>query len=150
MENRLIDQLPAVGLKRTSQRRLVCRVLDDTAEHPDAPEIHRLVNEMSDTSISLSTVYRILAELEKQGLVQRREFGDLRGRYEKTTMARHDHLIDKKSGNVLGFEDPSIEAKLRKIADEAGYELLDYALNLFVVPHSRASRRGKGGQSSRA
>lgn len=141
VETRLVEQLREAGLKWTPQRELVCDVLDRAEDHPNAPEIHLMINERSEKSVALSTVYRILAEFEKKGLVQRREFGSQRARYEKCGGARHDHLIDTESGKVIGFENPAIEAQVKQIAEKAGFELVDYALNLFVVPRGTRSRK---------
>ena len=65
----------------TGQRRVILRVLAATTDHPDANDIfHRAF--ATNTSISLSTVYRTMRLLEEHGAIQRHEFDDGRSRYE--------------------------------------------------------------------
>jgi Fur family ferric uptake transcriptional regulator len=40
------------------------------------------------------TVYRTVKRFEAEGILERHEFRDGRGRYEKTKKVHHDHLID--------------------------------------------------------
>jgi Fur family ferric uptake transcriptional regulator len=46
----------------------------------------------------------------------------------------HDHLIDLRTGKVVEFTNPEIEALQEKIARELGYQLVDHRLELFCLP----------------
>ena len=46
----------------------------------------------------------------------------------------HDHLIDLKSGKVIEFTDPRIEALQEEICRELGFKLVDHRLELYAVP----------------
>jgi len=45
------------GLKMTEQRRVVARVLSDSADHPDVKQLYRRASDI-DRHISIATVYR--------------------------------------------------------------------------------------------
>ncbi|MEM1411597.1 MAG: Fur family transcriptional regulator [Pseudomonadota bacterium] len=137
----LIEQLKAAGFRPTRQRRWVCRVLDECTGHPDAPEIHRRIVANGHRHVSISAVYRILADLEKHEFVIRRNFGEQRARYEKASSLHHDHIIDKSSGEVREFQSRRLGDKVRAIAEAAGYELVDYDLKLYVVPDRKGDEQ---------
>ena len=54
------------GLKMTGQRRLIARVLSDSADHPDVEELYRRASAL-DQRISIATVYRTVRLLEEKG-----------------------------------------------------------------------------------
>jgi Fur family ferric uptake transcriptional regulator len=71
---------------------------------------------------------------EEAGIIDRHDFRDGRSRYEEHTEAHHDHLIDMKTGQVIEFVDPEIEALQEAIARKLGYRLVDHRLELYGVP----------------
>ncbi|MEO2039355.1 MAG: transcriptional repressor, partial [Martelella sp.] len=66
--------------------------------------------------------------------IARHDFGDGRSRYETLPEEHHDHLIDLKSGTVIEFQSPEIEALQERIAREYGLKLVDHRLELYGVP----------------
>jgi Fur family ferric uptake transcriptional regulator len=121
------------GMKMTSQRRTIARVLSEAADHPDVEELtKRAVAE--DPKISLATVYRTVRLFEEAGILERLDFGDGRARYEEASEDHHDHLIDIKSGRVIEFENSEIEALQNKIARQHGFRLVGHKLELYGVP----------------
>jgi Fur family ferric uptake transcriptional regulator len=121
------------GMRMTDQRRVIARVLSVAQDHPDVEEIHRRAVAI-DPRISIATVYRTMRLFEESGVVERHDFQDGRSRYEEATEDHHDHLIDLKSGRVIEFVSPEIEALQRKIAEEHGYKLMAHRLELYGVP----------------
>ena len=121
------------GLKMTDQRRVIARVLSDSADHPDVEQVYRRATEV-DPRISISTVYRTVRLFEEANILERHDFGDGRARYEEIPESHHDHLIDIQSGKVIEFRNERIEQLQREIAKELGYELADHRLELFGVP----------------
>ena len=117
----------------TDQRRVIARVLSDSRDHPDVEEVHRRASRLDD-KISLSTVYRTVRLFEEAGILERREFGDGRARYEQSAREHHDHLIDLESGNVIEFQNEQIERLQELVADQLGYKLIDHKLELYGVP----------------
>lgn len=117
----------------TDQRKVIARVLSVAADHPDVEEIHRRASAI-DPKISVATVYRTMRLFEEAGVVEKHDFQDGRSRYEEAGEDHHDHLIDLKSGKVIEFVDPEIEALQQKIAAKLGYRLAAHRLELYGVP----------------
>jgi Fur family ferric uptake transcriptional regulator len=121
------------GLRMTGQRRVIAEVLSSSDDHPDVEELHRRAMER-DPNVSIATVYRTVRLFEEAGILERHDFGDGRARYEQVTEDHHDHLIDARSGKVIEFVSPEIEALQEKIAADLGYRLVGHRLELYAVP----------------
>src|SRR5260370_38770366 len=90
------------GLKMTEQRRVIARVLSESADHPDVEQVYRRATAI-DSRISIATVYRTVRLFEEANIIARHDFGDGRCRYEEMPGAQHGHLIDLQSGSVSDF-----------------------------------------------
>ncbi len=121
------------GMRMTEQRRIIARVLEGSADHPDVEELYRRSSAV-DARISISTVYRTVKLFEDAGIIERHDFRDGRSRYETVPDEHHDHLIDLKNGQVIEFHSPEIEALQERIAREHGFRLVDHRLELYGVP----------------
>ena len=73
-----------------------------------------------DSRISIATVYRTVRLLEEKGILERRDFGGGRARYEPTEHGHHYHLIDVDTGKVIEFQDPEHEAADAEHCQAAG------------------------------
>lgn len=133
MSNTIIDRCEAMGLRLTGQRRTIARVIETAQDHPDVEELYNRAAAI-DPRISLTTVYRTVKLFEESGILERREFGDGRARYEDAERDHHDHLIDLHSGEVIEFVDSEIEALQERIAARLGYRLKGHRLELYGVP----------------
>lgn len=121
------------GMRMTEQRRVIARVLSHAQDHPDVEELYRRAHAV-DPHISIATVYRTVRLFEESGIVARHDFRDGRSRYEEASDTHHDHLIDMKTGTVIEFVDPEIEALQEAIARRLGYRLVDHRLELYGMP----------------
>ena len=121
------------NMRMTEQRRVIARVLSEASDHPDVEELHRRAHSV-DPHISIATVYRTVRLFEEAGIIDRLDFRDGRSRYEQHTDEHHDHLIDMKTGQVVEFVDPEIEALQEAIARKLGYKLVDHRLELYGMP----------------
>lgn len=121
------------NMRMTEQRRVIARVLSQSVDHPDVEELHRRSHAV-DPHISIATVYRTVRLFEEAGIIDRLDFRDGRSRYEEHTDEHHDHLIDMKTGKVVEFVDPEIEALQEAIARKLGYKLVDHRLELYGMP----------------
>ncbi|HEY6335222.1 MAG TPA: Fur family transcriptional regulator [Alphaproteobacteria bacterium] len=130
------------GLKMTEQRRVIARVLSDSADHPDVEQVYRRAIQI-DPRISISTVYRTVRLFEEANILERHDFGDGRARYEEIPESHHDHLIDVQTGKVIEFTNEKIEQLQREVAGLLGYDLVDHRLELYGVP------RGSEGKSKK-
>jgi Fur family ferric uptake transcriptional regulator len=145
MPSRLEQLCQDKGLKMTEQRRIIARVLSDSADHPDVELVHRRATAI-DPRISVATVYRTVRLFEEANILQRHDFGEGRARYEETSDSHHDHLIDVQSGKVIEFQNEEIEALQRKVAEKLGYRLVGHRLELYAVSLNGAKRPVGGGK----
>ena len=130
MESRIERLCVERGLKMTGQRRVVARVLSDAGDHPDVEELYRRASAL-DQHISIATVYRTVRLFEEQGILERRDFGGGRARYEPTEDGPHYHLIDVETGKVIEFQDPEHERLMHAIAARSGFDVVSLRLELF-------------------
>ncbi|MDX2209446.1 MAG: Fur family transcriptional regulator [Sphingopyxis sp.] len=124
------------GLRITEQRRIIARVISDSADHPDVETLYERASAI-DSGISIATVYRTVRLFEEAGILDRHDFGDGRSRYEAAPEAHHDHLIDVETGKVIEFVDPELEALQKVIAERLGYRLVDHRMELYGVALDR-------------
>jgi len=123
----------AKGMRMTEQRRIIARVLADSADHPDVEELYRRCARIDDR-ISISTVYRTVKLFEDAGIIERHDFREGRARYEQIPDTHHDHLINLRTGDVIEFQSEEIERLQAEIARRLGYRLIEHRLELYAVP----------------
>ena len=134
LETRNIEALCAAkGMRMTEQRRVIARVLANSADHPDVEELYKRCVKVDDR-ISISTVYRTVKLFEDAGIIERHDFREGRSRYEQAPESHHDHLINLRSGDVIEFRSEEIERLQTEIARKLGYRLVDHRLELYAVP----------------
>jgi len=126
-------QCVAKGMRMTEQRRVIARVLAESADHPDVEELYRRCAEV-DRNISISTVYRTVKLFEDAGIIERHDFREGRARYEQIPEAHHDHLINLRTGEVIEFQSEEIERLQAEVARRLGYRLIEHRLELYAVP----------------
>lgn len=114
----------------TGQRRVIARVLSEASDHPDVEELYRRASAL-DARISIATVYRTVRLLEEKGILERRDFGGGRARYEPTEHGHHFHLIDIETGKVIEFQEPEYERVMQTMAERLGFDLVSLRLELF-------------------
>ena len=124
------------GMRMTEQRRVIARILEESDDHPDVEELYRRSSRI-DAKISISTVYRTVKLFEDAGIIERHDFRDGRSRYETVPEEHHDHMIDLKTGTVVEFHSPEIEALQERIAREHGFRLVGHRLELYGIPLSK-------------
>jgi Fur family ferric uptake transcriptional regulator len=130
MESRIERLCIRRGLKMTGQRRVVAKVLSEAGDHPDVEELYRRASAL-DQHISIATVYRTVRLFEEQGILERRDFGGGRARYEPSEDGPHYHLIDVDTGKVIEFQDPEHEQLMQAIAARLGFDVVSLRLELF-------------------
>ena len=131
----------AKGMRMTEQRRVIARVLADSADHPDVEELYRRCAAVDDR-ISISTVYRTVKLFEDAGIIERHDFREGRARYEQIPDTHHDHLINLRTGHVVEFQSDEIERLQAEIARRLGYRLVDHRLELYAVPLEEEKAKG--------
>lgn len=117
------------GLKMTNPRRVILKTLSAAEDHPSVEELYERAKKR-DSSISLATVYRTLNLLDEMGLVIKHDFKGTYARFE-INADDHYHLVDVDNGDVIEFHNDALEELKTKIAEELGYDLVDYTLELY-------------------
>lgn len=117
----------------TEQRRVIARIISESRDHPNVEEVYSRAVKI-DPKISIATVYRTVRLFEEEKVVEKRDFGDGKSRYEEVSENHHDHLIDVRSGKIIEFFNEEIEELQKKIARELGYKLVDHRMELYCVP----------------
>ena len=126
IENKCIQR----GVRLTDQRKLVARIMSESADHPNVDELHKRVSKI-DSKISIATVYRTVKLFEEAGIVAKHDFKGNKARYEEASQEHHDHLIDVNTGEITEFVNEDIEKLQRKVAEKLGYKLVDHRLELY-------------------
>jgi len=120
-----------MNIPLTIQRRLILEKLSETEGHLMAEDIYTLVKETI-PRISLGTVYRNLAVLEKIGLIEKLEIQNQPALYEKKKDL-HYHLICENCGLVEDLRGVRIDQLEDEIAQLSGYKISGHRLEVFGV-----------------
>lgn len=125
--------LKEMGLKVTSPRRKILAVLEESENHHlSAEDIYNALESKSQT-IGLGTIYRVLTEFQKAGLVKRHHFENDYSVFELNTGNPHAHLVCVKCHHIEEFIDKTIQIRQQNIAEEANFQIIDLALNIYGV-----------------
>jgi Fur family ferric uptake transcriptional regulator len=128
------QDLRNAGLKVTSPRLKVLELLEKSRQrHLSAEAIYRLLLD-SGEELGLATVYRVLTQFERAGLVSRHNFEGGTAVFELADRTHHDHMVCLDTGRVIEFCDERIEQLQREIAAKHGYEIEEHSLVLYVRP----------------
>ena len=138
MDNRPFD-LKQNGLKATAPRVKILELFQASdRRHLSAEDVYRLVL-AEDADLGLATVYRVLHQFEEAGLLKKSQLGNSKAVYELNDGERHHgHLVCTRTGEVKEFFDPAVEARLKEIVTELGYDLSDYVITAYGLPKQQA------------
>jgi len=125
------EALRRQGKRMTAQRTLLLRIIAESEEHLDAEEIYRRARAQG-ASLSLSTVYRTLSLLARMGLVRELHFDEEHHHYERA-LGEHYHLFCLQCGRVIEYWPPDGGRRLRQVAEECGFNLLNARLELHGI-----------------
>ncbi len=128
--NYIEKQCTKKGVRLTDQRKLIAKIMSESADHPDVDELHKRVSKL-DSKISIATVYRTVKLFEEAGIVAKHDFKGNKARYEKASDEHHDHLIDINTGEITEFVNEDIEKLQEQVAKKLGYKLVDHRLELY-------------------
>ncbi len=142
------NELRKAGLKVTSPRLKVLEILENSDErHMTAEAIYRGLLE-SGEELGLATVYRVLTQFERAGLVTRHNFEGTTAVFELADRTHHDHMVCLDTGQVIEFFDERIEQLQREVARRYGYEIEEHSLVLYVRPRADQAGKKAGGDES--
>ena len=122
------------GLKPTLPRlKILALFLSSEQRHLAAEDVYRLLlAEHPDLGLGLATVYPVLGQFEQTGLLKKSQLGNNKAVYELNDGEHHHgHLVCSRTGAVHEFFDPEIEARIRLVASNLGFELDGYTVTAF-------------------
>ncbi|TYQ16580.1 UNVERIFIED_CONTAM: Fur family ferric uptake transcriptional regulator [Acetivibrio alkalicellulosi] len=129
--SKYIEILNRNGLKNTKHRKKILEILD-SKEFPVSAEDIYLDIKMSDSNISLSTVYRAIEALLNKDIIVKVNIRDEnKGVYEINNMLHKHHIICRlchKMVSVLGCPLDAFEEKINK---ETGFKIEGHNLELY-------------------
>ncbi len=116
-------------VKLTAQRQAILDQINASNRHWDADELARALSDAGQ-AIGIATVYRGLAFLEEEGLIDSIQLADKK-RYERADKAHHDHMICTSCGRIEEFAHATIEALQEAAAMERGFAISGHQLVMF-------------------
>ncbi len=127
-----IDELKSTGLKATLPRLKILQIFQNGRQrHMTAEDVFRvLLDERAD--VGLATVYRVLAQFEQAGLLNRSNFESGKSVYELNEGQHHDHLVCLDCGRVEEFYDAEIERRQQAVAQAKGFAIADHSLSIYA------------------
>jgi len=121
-------RVKASGLKITPQRLAVYKEIASRQDHPCAEELYERLKDKIE-GISLTTVYRTLASLEKAGLVQRVPTLKDKVRYD-ARVEPHSHFVCIKCGKIVDLDlIPEFDrSKIEELGEPVSCTLMCYGI----------------------
>ena len=119
------------GLKYTKQREVVLKTLYEKNEHFTPEDLYIfLKNSYPELNIGIATVYRTLNLLEESNMVTSLSFGVAGKKFELANKPHHDHMICKRCGLIIEFENDKIEQLQLEIARTHHFRLTSHLMQL--------------------
>ncbi|RIJ70710.1 transcriptional repressor [Nakamurella silvestris] len=115
--------------RTTRQRTAVSSVLSSVDEFRSAQDIHSLLRDRGD-EVSLTTVYRILADSAEAGEVDvlRNDGGE--SLYRRCSTAHHHHLVCADCGRTVEISGSAVEAWTNAMATENGFTEISHTIEI--------------------
>ena len=134
--------LRATGHRITPQRQIVLQVVENSAEHLDAEAVYGRAHER-DPNISLATVYRTLAVLKAEGLIEQRYLtrDHTREHYEPVGAPEHYHFTCLDCHQVIEFQSPRVNQLRAELQAKLGLHAVQACLCLEGYCHKCAAQR---------
>jgi Fur family transcriptional regulator, ferric uptake regulator len=129
--------LTAAGRKRGGARSAVLELLGGQRCALSALEIEDALRGAHARPVSRASVYRILDELERLGLLQRVEIGQAMVRYERVSgqEEHHHHLVCDACGLVMPFSDPALERAITSLSERVPLAVSEHEIVIHGACH---------------
>jgi len=121
-------------------RRAVLELLDSQACALSALEIEDALRSGT-RPVGRASIYRILDELERLGLVQKVQVGQAMARYEpiRAGHGHHHHLVCDSCGTVTPFTDSELERAIQKLSHRVPMQVAEHEIVLHGACQACAS-----------
>lgn len=142
---RLTEHKSKHGLKTSSKRSFVINYFIEADRHFTVEELYDEIRKIK-PKISYSTVYRALRLLTNCGLAYECTFADTVTRFEPVHQSQHhDHLICRRCGKIIEFENDEIERLQKNVARKYGFRVSTHKLELYgICKRCRTAIRNQG------
>ncbi len=98
------SKLSEQGYRLTPQRMMILSAIENSDDHISAEDIHAQIA-TTYPHINISTVYRTLELLKRQGLVTETDLGGGRVRYHPVDKGHHHHLVCQECGAIIDLDE---------------------------------------------
>jgi Fur family transcriptional regulator, peroxide stress response regulator len=140
----IIKELRERGLKLTPQRLAIIEVLVEHGHlHPSARLVYEEAKKKK-RGLSLSTVYAVLNELSRHGIIKTLEFDTMENRYEGNR-EEHINLICERCKKIVDYKLP-VAVDRKEVAGKTGFSVTDSRLEYYgLCRECRKEKRSKQG-----
>jgi Fur family peroxide stress response transcriptional regulator len=136
----IIKELRESGLKLTPQRLAIIDVLIEHGHlHPGARLVYEEAKKKKN-GLSLSTVYAMLNELSRHGIIKTLEFDTMENRYEGNR-EEHINLICERCKKIVDYRLP-VAVDRKEVAGRTGFSVTDARLEYYGL--CRECKKEKG------
>ena len=114
------------GIRLTRQRRIILEIIETASQHLDAAQILRKASKI-DPNINRVTVYRTLALMKRQGLVDELDLMHFKGDghfYERRPQRDHMHMTCLRCGKVQEFESDLFDRVKGQVERDCQFRIL--------------------------
>lgn len=127
------EMLKDSGLKNTKHRNSILSIFEKNAQPLTAEQIYaELANQ--NTSINLSTIYRILKTLtEKELIIKTTIKGDSKALFELNNNEHRHHLVCIECKEITMVDECPFEEYEKKLKEKMGFTILDHKLEIYGV-----------------
>ena len=98
------SKLSEQGYRLTPQRMMILSAIENSDDHISAEDIYAQIA-TTYPHINISTVYRTLELLKRQGLVTETDLGGGRVRYHPVDKGHHHHLVCQECGAIIDLDE---------------------------------------------
>lgn len=117
-----VEILKKIGLKATKPRMQILNFLKEKHKqhkHCSIEEIYQALIAQNST-IGIATVYRVLNQFEKQGIVLRHNFNSNKAMFELNLGKQQGHIICMDCNHIFELQDSEIEKRQIELGNKAG------------------------------
>lgn len=126
--------IKSLGLKNSTQREYVLKILFECENHLSAEQILLKVKEEYKLKIGIATVYRVINLLEDMKIINAITIaGNDAKVYELSLVLHHDHIVCVECGKIVEFVNDNIEQLQKDIAKEYDFTLQSHNMMLYGI-----------------
>jgi Fur family ferric uptake transcriptional regulator len=126
---RATEALAVAGYRRGGARQAIVQLLDEETCALSAAEIEHELRGRA-RAVSRASVYRVIEELERIGLLQRVEVGQGSVRFEaaRPGAGHHHHLVCDRCGRLQPFSDEGLERAIRRVSERLPLDVSEHEI----------------------